>query len=296
MMRKGGCEMINQTIPLTDTAYMTTYLLHKSKEYQVGKKRGLVVICPGGGYAFTSDREAEPIALKFNSIGLHAVVLWYTVKDQVKNIPEHALVEAAMSVKYIREHGEEWLIDEQNVMICGFSAGGHLALQLAVRYQETWLLEKLQTTKEMLKVNLAILGYPATTIDHAFDEEDLGFGAKLIEHPNTANERFFGVKKPTSKELAAYDLLSKVNEHTPPMFVWHTYEDVLVDVKHSLLLGVALRTHHIPFELHIFEKGEHGLALCDRTTARKKSHHNAHVAHWFSLCEEWLRPYIDRKE
>jgi dipeptidyl aminopeptidase/acylaminoacyl peptidase len=77
------------------------------------------------------------------------------------------------------------------------------------------------------------------------------------------------------------------------MFLWHTTEDVLVDVAHSLKLAVKLREAEIPFELHIFEKGEHGLALADRTTARKSSHLNAHVAKWFELCEGWLSSYID---
>lgn len=286
--------MINERIKINDTAYMDTYLLHHSKEYNVGKKRPLVIVCPGGGYAFTSDREAEPIALKFNSIGMHAVVLWYTVYDQVKNVPQHALVEAAACVKYIREHCEEWLVDYDQIIICGFSAGGHLALSLAVKWNQPWLCEALHTTSDQLKVNLCILGYPATMAEKVFDEDDLGFASALIKEPNTANERFYGVKQPTEKELTEYHLLNFVSEATPPMFVWHTYEDVLVDVNHSLMLGVKLREMHVPFEMHIFEKGEHGLALCDRTTARKASHHNDHVIHWFDLCEEWMRPYIDK--
>ena len=60
-----------------------------------------------------------------------------------------------------------------------------------------------------------------------------------------------------------------------------------------LSLFYKLKEKNIPFELHIFEKGEHGLALCDRTTSRKASHHNNHVIHWFELCEEWLSDYID---
>ncbi|RGC52853.1 alpha/beta hydrolase [Absiella sp. AM29-15] len=286
--------MINERIKINDTAYMDTYLLHNSKEYNVGKKRPLVIVCPGGGYAFTSDREAEPIALKFNSIGMHAVVLWYTVYDQVKNVPKNALVEAAACVKYVREHSEEWLVDHDQIIICGFSAGGHLALSLAVKWSQSWLCEALHTTSEQLKVNLCILGYPATMVEKVFNEDDFGFASSLIKEPNTANERFFGVKRPTEKELDEYNLLNFVSEDTPPMFVWHTYEDVLVDVNNSLMLGMKLREHHVPFELHIFEKGEHGLALCDRTTARKASHHNDHVIHWFDLCEEWMRAYIDK--
>ena len=286
--------MVNERVFLNDTAYVDTYLLHNSKEYNVGKKRPLVIVCPGGGYAFTSDREAEVIALKFNSIGMHSIVLWYTVKDQVKNVPRNALIECAQSIKYVREHADEWLVDTDHIIVCGFSAGGHLALSMAVKWNQEWLAKEVSTSKDMLKVNLAILGYPAVMADR-FEDNDLGFASSLIEHPNTANERFFGVKHPTQEDLKEYNLLNFVDEDTPPMFIWHTYEDVLVDVQNSLLLGCKLREHQIPFELHIFEKGEHGLALCDRTTARKASHHNNHVIHWFPLCEEWMSDYIEKE-
>ena len=123
--------MISEKIQLNKTAYLETYLLNNSQEYNVGKKRPFVLVIPGGGYAFTSDREAEPIALKFNSIGFNSGVLWYTVMDQVTNVPHNALIEGAMAIKYIREHGEEWLIDTDNIIVCGFSAGGHLTVQLA---------------------------------------------------------------------------------------------------------------------------------------------------------------------
>lgn len=296
MIAKEDETMWNETIKLNETARIDTYILHHSKEYNVGKKRPLVIVCPGGGYAFTSDREAEPIALKFNSIGLHSLVLWYTVLDQVTHVPQHAMIELAKTIRYAREHAEEWLVDPENIIVCGFSAGGHLALNMSVNWDQEWLANEVHTTSDMLKVNLAILGYPATFSKAVFAPDDLGFAAALIKQPNTANERFFGKKQPTQQDLEAYDLTRKVSKATPPMFVWHTYEDVLVDVEQSLRLGFELRRHQIPFELHVFEKGEHGLALCDRTTARKASHHNDHVIHWFTLCEEWLTPYIDKEE
>lgn len=288
--------MHTEKIRLNDTAYFDTYLLHNSQEYNVGKKRPLVIVCPGGGYAFTSDREAEVIALKFNSIGLNSVVLWYTAYDQVKNIPENALTEAAQTVAYVRDHAQEWLIEEESIIVCGFSAGGHLALQMATHWNNPALSEKVQRPSQQLKVNLAILGYPMVYQEAIFPEAEIGFGAGIIEKPQTANERFFGTKQPTAEGLVKLNALNYVDEDTPPMFIWHTTEDVLVDVTHSLKLAAKLRAENRPFELHIFEKGEHGLALADRTTARKASHFNSHVAKWFDLCEGWLRPYIDEEK
>ncbi|MGC6767491.1 alpha/beta hydrolase [Enterococcus sp. LJL128] len=279
-------------IVVNDTAYFELYLLHNSQEYNVGKKRPAVIICPGGGYAFTSDREAETIALKFNSMGLNSIVLWYTTGDTVKNIPNNALIEAAQTVAYVRSHADEWLIDKENIIICGFSAGGHLALQLATRWNDPQLLKTLKMTKENIRVNLAVTGYPLV-YQKAFQKDELGFGVDLIKQPLTANERYFGMEQPSEDAVRQMNILCSVNKETPPMFVWHTTEDKLVDVAHSLKLGLALRESGVPFELHIFEKGEHGLALADRTTARKPSHINPHVAKWFELCEGWLGGYID---
>lgn len=252
-------------------------------------------MCPGGGYAFTSDREAEVIALKFNSIGLNSVVLWYTTGDKVKNIPDNALVEASQTVSYIRERAEEWLIDEENVIICGFSAGGHLALQLATRWNDIDLAERVGVSNERLKIDLAIVGYPLVYQKKIFPVDELGFGASLISMPLKANERFFGAKEPSKEAVNNLNILNHIDEQTPPMFIWHTTEDKLVEVAHSLRLGQVLNEAAIPFELHVFEKGEHGLALGDRTTARKPSHLNSHVAKWFELCEGWLQPYIDHE-
>lgn len=283
--------MIHKRIDINETAYFDTYLLHNSQEYNVDKKRPLVVVLPGGGYAFTSDREAEPIALKFNSIGLHSVVLWYTVYDQVMDVPKNALIETAKTIKYIREHADEWHVDPDNIMVCGFSAGGNLTLQMATKWNEPWLAETLGTTSDQIKVNLAIPCYPAVG-SKAFEGGDKGFAANLIEHPNTANERIFGTDNPTEADLYNHNILNFVDEQTPPMFIWHTYEDVLTDVSGALDLAVKLREFNVPFELHIFEKGEHGLALADRTTARKRSHHNAHVKKWFDLFEGWVKDYV----
>lgn len=292
--------MINQRIQINETAYFDTYLLKNSQEYNVNKKRPLVVVLPGGGYVFTSDREAEPIALKFNSVGLHSVVLWYSVYDDIANVPKKALLETAKTIQTIREHADEWMVDPDKIIVCGFSAGGNLTLQMATKWNEPWVSEALGTTKDMIKVNLAIPCYPAV-LPTPFPEGTKIFdgskstSAQTITIKNTlsGNEVFYGAKTPTQADLDEYNVLNFVDEETPPMFVWNTFEDNLTPVSNALALCVKLKEKHIPFELHVFEKGEHGLALADRTTARKPSHHNTHVYHWFELCEEWLSAYID---
>ncbi len=284
--------MNNERIKINETAYLDTYILHNSQEYNVGKRRPLVVVCPGGGYAFTSDREAEPIALKFNSVGLHSVVLWYTTGDVNKNTPEHALIEIAKCMKIVKENADKWLVDTEKVIVCGFSAGGHLAANLSVNMLNQELADKAGVTLEDLRLCASILCYTAIEAN-PIEPGDKGFGSKILDLKYSQNERFFGVDNPTEEELNKFNLVNKVSKDVPPTFMWHTCEDVLVDVSGIIKYSLALRENNVPFELHIFEKGEHGLALCDRTTARKESHFNNHVIRWFDLCMEWLSDYID---
>ncbi len=289
--------MLCQNIPLNQTAYVETYLLNNSKEYNVGKRKPLVLVIPGGGYAFTSDREAEPIALRFNAIGCHAAILWYTVMDQVKNVPRNGLIECMQAVAYFREHADEYLIDPKYIIVCGFSVGGNLALNAATQWHEAWLDQETHTTPEQRRIDLCIDCYGATQFTKAPLNDRQGFGADLMAQPLTTNERWFGVDDPTDEQVEAMNPIHHIDPaYCGPMFIWHTGQDQLVPVSQSLDLASALCQAKIPFELVIYEKGEHGLANCDRTTARKDSHFNAHVGRWFDQCAEWLASYIDYPE
>lgn len=120
--------MIHEKIELhvpgsADYAAMYTYFLDLSKEVPI-ERRPTVIVCPGGAYAFTSDREAEPIAMRFNAIGMNAVVVRYSVAPA--RFPT-ALLEVATAVKYVREEGVKYGCDPEKVFTIGFSAGGHLA-------------------------------------------------------------------------------------------------------------------------------------------------------------------------
>lgn len=284
--------MLHKRIDINKTAYFDTYILDLINADKLDAQKPLVVILPGGSYVYTSDREAEPMALKFNSIGIHAVVLRYTTHDKVKNIPKNALIETASTIKYIREKAKEWGVDKDKIIVCGFSAGGNLALQMATKWHQSWLSETLKTTPDMLKVNLAIPSYPVVHVDLFDDLPDRG-PERVGERANTVNERIFGVQNPTEKEKNEYDVLQHVDQNTPPMFIWGTYEDTSTTVSNFLALANRLTEVKIPYELHVFEKGGHGLALADRTTATKDEQFNPQAKKWFDLCEGWLSHYID---
>src|SRR5699024_2025278 len=121
------------------------------------RKRPAVIICPGGGYEFTSDREAEPIALKMMNMGFHAFVLHYNVKPHV--YPQ-ALLELATAVQIVRGNHQVWGIDPSKIIGAGFSAGGHSAASLGVFWQGSLLVEKMKGEKESWQPNGLLLAYP----------------------------------------------------------------------------------------------------------------------------------------
>ena len=121
-------------------AGLDTYFLDNYEEIDTDRKRPVVLICPGGGYRMTSDREAEAVAIKYVSMGYQACVLRYSVKP---SIFPRALCELAWCVRYLRSHADEYAIDRNGIFVLGFSAGGHLAASLGVFWHEKWLEELL---------------------------------------------------------------------------------------------------------------------------------------------------------
>ncbi|WP_313539611.1 alpha/beta hydrolase, partial [Enterococcus sp.] len=138
-------------------ATLTTYIIENSAEIEVNRLRPAVIICPGGGYEMLSDREAEPIAIKMMSFGFQAFVLHYSIKPAVYPI---ALTELATAVRLVRQQHEAWHVDPDKIIVAGFSAGGHLAANLGVSWQEPFLSELLDGQKEEWKPNGLLLSYP----------------------------------------------------------------------------------------------------------------------------------------
>ncbi len=210
--------------------------------------RHAVVICPGGGYRFTSDREAEPIALKFACEGICAFVLDYSVSPAV--FPQ-AVCEAAEAVSIVRKNASEWNINPDKIMVCGFSAGGHLAASLGVFFDSDDVLKNTGLTADECKPNALILGYPVIT------------GGEFAHKGSF--EALTGCEY--SREMAEkYSLEKLVKANTPQAFIWHTFEDGGVPVENSILFFSALRKLNINAELHVFPHMGHGLALANEVT------------------------------
>jgi acetyl esterase/lipase len=251
------------------TALLYTYLLDTTKELNGGKKRPVVVICPGGGYEFTSDREAEPIALQMNAAGFNAVILRYSVKPAV--FPT-ALIQLARAVAMVRDHTGDWNSDANRVFVMGFSAGGHLAASLGVLWNKGIIPAEPSLAPEKIKPTGLILAYPV-----------ISSGA--LAHKGSVDNLLAG----KNELLETVSLEKQVDTDTPPSFIWHTYEDGAVPVENSLLFAGALRRYGVPFELHVYQYGGHGLSLASAETGSLQPPPN--VDTWVDLTVNWIRAF-----
>ncbi len=266
--------MINKEIEINineNQASIITYILDNSKEIDENRVRPMVIICPGGGYRFLSDREAEPIAIQMNAMGFHACILRYSVYPAA--FPT-ALMQLAYTVAYIREHAKEWNVCTNKIIVAGFSAGGHLAASLGTLWQEGFLEEMLPISKDKYRPNGMILSYPVINSGD-FAHRD-SFEALL-------QDKYLKLREEVSLE-------NKVSKFTPPAFIWHTYADQVVPVENSLLFAMAMRKNNIPVELHIYPRGDHGLALANEETEHKMFHTiYPECQNWISMAGSWLR-------
>jgi len=268
--------MINKIIPISYEGYngsatCETFFFKDSPEIAV-KKRPLILICPGGGYEFLSDREGESIAFKFNSFGYHAAVIYYSIAPVT--YPTQ-LLEVSAAVKYFKDHAEEYHIDPDRIAIYGASAGGHAAADYATGYFRDEVTSVLKVSSDYLKPAGMILAYPVIT-------------SGPFAHRGSF-DNLLGELKNDKKMLEYLSIENRITKETPPAFIWHTFPDGCVPVENSLLLAEAMKKENIPFELHIFPSGDHGLGLADEITlSPNRTEINKSAAQWIDLCCVWL--------
>lgn len=250
----------------TAEAFLDTYLIESSPEMKQNTHRPALIICPGGGYAFCSDREGEPVARAFSAAGYQTFVLWYSIGT----LPFPCqLLQAATAVATVRAHAAEWCIDPDNIVIAGFSAGGHLAGSLGVLWNRDYVKNALGYHREEHRPNGMILSYPVITS---------GEFAHRGSFENLLRERY-------GEELLLETSLEKqVSADTVPAFVWHTYPDTCVPVENTLLFATAMKAHNIPLELHIFPQGGHGLSLVTPEVGGGP----AEAAAWVEMAIRWM--------
>lgn len=256
--------MLHKVIRLPETGVeLETYLID-NRAVEPERRRPLALIFPGGAYFFRSDREAEPVALRLLSLGVQAVIVRYSVAPVRYPV---ALREAAEAVAYARAHAEEWLCDDRRIAVLGFSAGGHAAAHIGLRWQE-------MPQHEACRPDAMILGYPVITG---------GPFAHRGSFENLLGERHDDLCETVSLENC-------VTKNAPPTFLWHTWEDEAVPVENSLLLAGALRKNGIPCELHIWQHGSHGMSLSnDQVYPPREPNIHPECQPWIDMAARWLR-------
>jgi acetyl esterase/lipase len=292
--------MLVKTIELYDNranVTLTTYVLDDSPEMLNGRKRPAILICPGGAYLGCSDREAEPIALRFASMGYHAFVLRYSTylnrflddidpavpvnPDSVHPAPMRDIGKAML---IIRENADDWLLDTDKIILCGFSAGGHNCAMYSVYWDKPILTDHFGVDASQLKPAASILGYAVT--DYRIRWDDVDSDSIEAKAPSIA---FFGTPTPSDDALEEASPVLHVSQATPPTFLWATSSDTVVVPQHTLNMAHALAEAGVPFAVHIFEDGVHGLSLADQATAGARAQIEQDAAKWIPLVEAWLK-------
>ena len=252
-------KMIHMQVPGFPEATLEGYLL--DCEITLGQEvnRPAVLVCPGGGYVYCSPREAEPVALRYAAKGFHAFILRYSVgKDAADFAP---LKEVSWAIGYIRENAAAWHIDPEKIAVCGFSAGGHLALASGLLGEN--------------KPNAMIQGYPAVSIPNY---PGVNFMLQLLT----------GRKDVTNEDAAYFSLENHITKQSPPVFLAATAEDMLTGFG---ALPVAKKYSALgkPYELHVFQHGPHGYSVADETSADGSEEMlNPAFAQWHGLSVAWL--------
>ena len=251
---------------------MTLYLLDNNEEIDLHRKRPLILICAGGGYRRRSFREGEPVAVRMLAMGYHAAIIDYDVMPHV--FPTQ-LLQTLACIAYARQHADAWQVDADNIVLMGFSAGGHVAASAGVFWPRPYYAGMLGLTPDMVRPNKLVLCYPVITSGQFAHRDSI--------------ERLTG--EGYDKYLDTVSLEKQVSPEVPPSFIWHTWADELVPVENSLLFATALRRQGVPCELHLFEKGGHGLSLATEEVlaGETASRINREAAQWLQLLGAWLK-------
>ena len=244
-----------------DIPTLTVYLPQRSE------RSAAFVICPGGGYEKLSDHEGDHYARWLNEHGIAGFVLKYRLGSDGYRHPS-MLRDAARAVRTVRARADEWNVDPHRIGIMGSSAGGHLASTLMTHFSAGSPAAIDPVERVSSRPDLGVLCYPVVTFGE-FAHQD---SKTNLLGPSPSAE----LVRELSNEL-------HVTQETPPCFVWHTDADKAVPAENSFQFAAALRRVEVKHELHIYERGLHGMGLGTREWHPEKRHL------WTQDCIHWLK-------
>ena len=224
-----------------------------------------VVVCPGGGYTrLAANHEGRQVANYLNSLGIAAFVLRYRLGPRYHHPIE--LGDAQRAIRMLRARADEWRLDRARIGIMGFSAGGHLAMSASTHFNNGAAQPVDAIDRANSRPDFAILGYPVISLTEAWTHQ--GSKTNLLGASPDAQ---------LAKSLSGENAVTK---ETPPTFIFHTNADTTVPAENSAYYYLALRKAGVPAEMHIFERGPHGVGLANDDAA---------LAEWSKLLANWLR-------
>lgn len=239
-----------------DIPTLTPYLAEPS----VVATGAAIVICPGGGYGGLASHEGKDYALWLNQNGVAGFVLKYRLGSAGYRHPR-MLEDVARAVRLVRARAADWKVDPKRVGVMGSSAGGHLASTLLTHFGEGHPHAEDVIERHSSRPDLGILCYPVITMGK-------------FTHQGSKSNLLGKDPSPELVRLLSNEL--QVTPQTPPTFLWHTVEDTAVPVENSLDFAAAVRKAGVPFDLHVYQKGRHGIGLG-----------NGHP--WTKDCLYWLK-------
>jgi acetyl esterase/lipase len=231
-----------------------------------GKRNGCaVVVCPGGGYGHLAvGHEGRDIAEWFNAFGVTAFVLRYRIAPHYRH--PSPLMDAQRALRTVRHNAKKWRVDPKRVGIMGFSAGGHLVTTAATHFDAGKSDAADPIDRESCRPDFLIACYPVVTLTARYTHQ----GSKRNLLGNSPDPKLV---KSLSNEL-------QVTKNTPPTFLFHTVTDRTVPVENSVMFFMACRKAGVPVEMHIYERGRHGVGLAPKDPILKS---------WPGRLKDWLK-------
>lgn len=295
--------MLNKEIALRSdgSAKLITYVLDPEISFRLRKKRPAIIVCPGGAYLTLATKEGEAVAARWLGLGYSVFVLKYIhyfekrpgeagdepVINPASRPPEQ-LIDLMRAMEIIHSQVDEWGIDESRIYVMGFSAGAHLALTLATRFDDGKLLDAAGTVPPHAKPAGIVAGYPMITAKALCNREQNDYPMQMRPLIGYIQRAIYGGAEPDPAQTEWMDLVSGVRPDMPRTFIWHSTEDTVVDPLETMEFTIQMLRQGVECELHMYQSGPHGTALCDSTTASSDCDIVPGSAAWVEAAYAWL--------
>lgn len=281
-------------------AQASFYLQEANSSVDANRKAPFLIIVPGGAYCYTAWREREPIAYEFISKGFSCAIFDYATegaeffdgkhdysRDPVSAFP-NPLIDLAKTIAAVKAHATEWQLDAGSINVIGFSAGGNLVAQLAAYWQTPWLAKLTGLKAEQMHPDSVGLCYPALKMVDLSNHK-IAILNKVKVSVDLINYAATGLDQ-SDERVAMINLDNAVTGQFPRCFMWGTTEDVNCHVGDAISFAGELAQNKVPFEFHMYQKGNHGMSLADKRTDGRPDHalSDPQAASWIKLYLGWL--------